>query len=67
MRILFVFVLFFFDEKMFDLDSMKMIVCGPLIEKKQIGEVKKTTTKVSTRSYGMIRRMFRERCVACSI
>ena len=44
-----------------------MIVYGPLIGRKQIGEVEKTATKVSTESYGMVTRMLRERCVSCSV
>ena len=46
--------------------TVKMIVYGPLIERKKIGEVEKTSTNVSTKSYGMVSRMFRGRCAPCS-
>ena len=42
--------------------TVKMIVYGPLIERKQIGEVKKTARKICRKSDDMIIRMFRGCC-----
>ena len=47
--------------------TVKMIVYGPLIGRKQIGEVEKTATKVSTKSDGMVSGMLRGRCAPCSV
>ena len=47
--------------------TVKMIVYGPLIGREQIGEVKKTARKICRKSDGMVSRMFRGRCVPCSV
>ena len=48
--------------------TVKMIVYGPLIGRKKIGEVKKKIArKISTKSDGMISCMLRGRCAPCSI
>ena len=61
----------FSDEKMFDLDGIynsenDRIWAINREEANRRGE-KKTATKVSTKSYGMVGRMLRERCVPCSV
>ena len=60
----------FSDEKCLILTvsiTVKMIVYGPLIERKQIGEVEKTARKVSAKSNGMVSHMVRGRCAPCSV
>ena len=54
----------FSDEKMFDLDSIHNSEndrIWALIRRKQIGEMERTATKVSTKSDGMVSCMLRER------
>ena len=47
--------------------TVKMIVYGPLMGRKQIGEVEKTARKVSRKIDGMVNCMLRGRCVPCSV
>ena len=47
--------------------TVKMIVYGPLIGRKQIEEVEKNSKKSLQKSDGMVGHMLRERCATCSV